>query len=170
MKAKTNNVLDAYLTSNSTTRYQVAQTGQMSASNLARIVKSPAGLKNMTVRVIEAIAYTIDKEPGTVLNEMLKLEREFATANLGYPIVIEELAELYVVTIPDLDITFKVTHDISPEQDMNSIVYTAQNFIRSIVGDALMERKPVPVPTPTEEVKEQNPRMTVRTIPYSEGA
>ena len=158
-KEENDNVLDAYLANNGTTRYQVAKTGHMSASNLARIVKSPAGLKNMTVRVIEAIAETIKKEPGTVLNELLALEASWLAPSFDYPAVVDIDGATVKLYLPDLDKHFEALN-------LNGVLKEAYDFVKSYV----QSEKIWEAPSKVEDIVAQYPNSLIKTVTYSEEA
>ncbi len=71
-----NNIFDAYLKANNTTRYQVAKQSGLRASTLQRVANSPQGIKGMTIRVVSAVALTINKPSGTVVEELIALQKE----------------------------------------------------------------------------------------------
>lgn len=70
------NIFDAYLKANNTTRYQVAKQSGLRASTLQRVAESPKGIKNMTIRTISAVALTVNKPSGTVVEELIALQKE----------------------------------------------------------------------------------------------
>lgn len=70
------NIFDTYLAQNGTTRYKVAQASGITASTLQRVAESPKGIKNMTIRTISAVALTINKSSGTVVEELIALQKE----------------------------------------------------------------------------------------------
>jgi hypothetical protein len=70
------NIFDTYLAQNGTTRYQVAKQSGLRASTLQRVAESPKGIKNMTIRIISAVALTVNKPSGTVVEELIALQKE----------------------------------------------------------------------------------------------
>jgi hypothetical protein len=69
-------VLDIYLQRNSKKRYDVFKTAGISQQMLASVNKKP--VSSYSVRTIQAIAKTVEKSEGLVLEELLRLEKEDA--------------------------------------------------------------------------------------------
>lgn len=68
-------LLDQYLELNGTTRYKVAQDNGIRASMLQRAAAHNE-VDSISARVFIYVGNTIDKTPGTVLDEMLKLSQD----------------------------------------------------------------------------------------------
>lgn len=70
------NTLKKYLDKNSITRYQISKKTGIANTTLASAVKDTKPLSGQTVKVISAVAEALGKTPGTVLDELLQLEKE----------------------------------------------------------------------------------------------
>ena len=68
-------LLDRYLEQNGTTRYKVAQDNAISQSVLQRAAAHKL-VDSISARVIVYVAHTVNKTPGTVLDEMIALEEK----------------------------------------------------------------------------------------------
>lgn len=66
--------LQNYLNYKKVTRYKVSKVGHISASTLHSAVNSPSGINGLTVKVLRAIATTLNQTPGQVLDEIITLE------------------------------------------------------------------------------------------------
>ncbi|UYN56965.1 hypothetical protein OFW50_02350 [Lacticaseibacillus chiayiensis] len=67
------NLLDAYLEQQSTTRYQVAKQSGIAETTLMNAAKKSRAI-DINTKIIIAIAKTLQKEPGDVLNELIMTE------------------------------------------------------------------------------------------------
>lgn len=67
-------LLDQYLELNGTTRYKVAQDNGIRSSMLQRAA-AHTEVDSISARVFIYVGNTIDKTPGTVLDEMLRLSQ-----------------------------------------------------------------------------------------------
>lgn len=67
-------LLDQYLELSGTTRYQVAQDNGIRQSMLQRAA-AHTQVDSISARVFMYVGHTINKTPGTVLDEMLKLSQ-----------------------------------------------------------------------------------------------
>ena len=66
-------LLDTYLESNGTTRYQVAKANDVTPSKLQRAATYET-IDGITTRVVIYVATALGKTPGTVLDELIALE------------------------------------------------------------------------------------------------
>jgi len=69
-------LLDIYLQKNGKKRYDVFKDTGISQQTLSSVNKK--SVSSYSVKTIQAIAKTVDKTEGEVLNELLKLENEYA--------------------------------------------------------------------------------------------
>lgn len=67
------NPLQKYLDENNVTRYQIYKHTGVAQTTLANAVKPDKPLSGQTVKVIKAVADTIGKTPGQVLDELLNM-------------------------------------------------------------------------------------------------
>lgn len=67
------NLLDAYLEQQNTTRYQVAKQSGIAETTLMNAAKKSRAI-DINTKIIIAIAKTLQKEPGDVLNELIMTE------------------------------------------------------------------------------------------------
>ncbi|WP_225433873.1 hypothetical protein [Lacticaseibacillus paracasei] len=67
------NLLDAYLDQQNTTRYQVAKQSGIAETTLMNAAKKSRAI-DINTKIIIAIAKTLQKEPGDVLNELIMTE------------------------------------------------------------------------------------------------
>lgn len=67
------NLLDAYLEQQGTTRYQVAKQSGIAETTLMNAAKKSRAI-DINTKIIIAIAKTLQKEPGDVLNELIMTE------------------------------------------------------------------------------------------------
>lgn len=68
--------LQNYLDQKKVTRYKISKVGHISTSTLQSAVNSPNGINGLTVKVLCAIAMTLNKTPGQVLDEIIALENK----------------------------------------------------------------------------------------------
>lgn len=68
------NVIQEYLDSQNITRYEVSKKSGIAATTLQSAVDRENATDGLTGKVIKAIAKALDKTPGTVLDEILKIE------------------------------------------------------------------------------------------------
>lgn len=68
-----NNLLDAYLEQQGITRYQVAKQSGIAETTLMNAAKKSRAI-DINTKIIIAIAKTLQKEPGDVLNELIMTE------------------------------------------------------------------------------------------------
>lgn len=73
------NYFDIYLRTQGTNRNQVAETTGMTASSLQRAANAKGGTDRISTLAIKAIAKTINKTPGQVLDELILSESAIAT-------------------------------------------------------------------------------------------
>lgn len=73
-------IVDEYLQANNTTRYQVAKATGFAASTLAKANRDAANATNISTKVIGAIAMTVGKTPGQVLNELIMADAKAGRA------------------------------------------------------------------------------------------
>ncbi|MXI84712.1 hypothetical protein GRZ59_13450 [Lactobacillus paracasei] len=66
-------MLDAYLDQQNTTRYQVAKQSGIAETTLMNAAKKSRAI-DINTKIIIAIAKTLQKEPGDVLNELIMTE------------------------------------------------------------------------------------------------
>ncbi|MBT8939589.1 hypothetical protein BTI77_03265 [Lactobacillus delbrueckii subsp. bulgaricus] len=65
-----------YLDQNGVTRYQVAKQTGIANTTLANAVKETKPLSGQTVKVISAVAQTLGKTPGQVLDNLIELDED----------------------------------------------------------------------------------------------
>ena len=70
------NALQEYLDQNDVTRYQVAKQTGIANTTLANAVKETKPLSGHTVKVISAVAQTLGKTPGQVLDNLIELDED----------------------------------------------------------------------------------------------
>lgn len=68
-----NNLLDAYLEQQNTTRYQVSKQSGIAETTLMNAAKKSRAI-DINTKIIIAVAKTLQKEPGDVLNELIMTE------------------------------------------------------------------------------------------------
>lgn len=68
------NPLQKYLDANQVTRYQINKATGLAQTTLANAVKPEKPLAGQTVKVIKAVADTLGKTPGQVLDDLLALD------------------------------------------------------------------------------------------------
>lgn len=68
------NPLQKYLDANQVTRYQIYKATGLAQTTLANAVKPEKSLAGLTVKVIKAVADTLGKTPGQVLDDLLALD------------------------------------------------------------------------------------------------
>lgn len=69
------NVLQKYLDQNKVTKYQISKASGVSQMTLSHATATTKQLSNQTVKVISAVAKALDKTPGQVLDDLIKLEK-----------------------------------------------------------------------------------------------
>ena len=69
------NVLQKYLDQNKVTKYQISKASGISQMTLSHAAADTKQLSNQTVKVISAVAKALDKTPGQVLDDLIKLEK-----------------------------------------------------------------------------------------------
>lgn len=69
------NVLQKYLDQNKVTKYQISKASGVSQMTLSHATAATKQLSNQTVKVINAVAKALDKTPGQVLDDLIKLEK-----------------------------------------------------------------------------------------------
>lgn len=69
-----NNVLQKYLDKNNVTRYQIHKATGIAQMTLQSAVAPTKPLSGQTVKVISAVAKTLNKTPGQVLDDLINLE------------------------------------------------------------------------------------------------
>lgn len=67
------NILQKYLDQNGVTRYQIHKATGIAQTTLQSAVAPTKSLSGQTVKVISAVAKTLDKTPGQVLDELISL-------------------------------------------------------------------------------------------------
>lgn len=68
------NVIQSYLDKNNITRYQVYKASGLSQMTLKHATESKKGIDGVSGKVLKAIAVTLGKTPGQVLDELIALE------------------------------------------------------------------------------------------------
>lgn len=68
------NSLQKYLDDNNLTRYQIYKKTGLSQMTLSHAVSDKKDINGQSVKIIKAVADTLGKTPGEVLDELLKLE------------------------------------------------------------------------------------------------
>ncbi len=69
------NVLKKYIDQNNITKYQISKLSGISQMTLSHAAADTKQLSNQTVKVISAVAKALDKTPGQVLDDLIKLEK-----------------------------------------------------------------------------------------------
>ena len=69
------NILQQYLDQHNVTRYQVYKATGIAQTTLYNAVAPTKPLSGQTVKVISAVAKTLGKTPGEVLDELIELEK-----------------------------------------------------------------------------------------------
>lgn len=69
------NVIQQYLDQNNITRYRVSKISGVGHTTIKAAAESKNGINGLTGKVIKAIAVALDKTPGTVLDELITLEK-----------------------------------------------------------------------------------------------
>ena len=69
------NILDDYLAKNGTTRYKVSKVGGVANSTLVHANERARDASGISTKLIIAIAKTIDKTPGQVLDELIRMRK-----------------------------------------------------------------------------------------------
>ncbi|MCT1215820.1 XRE family transcriptional regulator [Latilactobacillus curvatus] len=89
------NVIQQYLDQNNVTRYKVSKLSGLGQTTLKAAVDSKNGIDGLTGKVIKAIAVALDKTPGTVLDELVQLEKNKTEVNPRYWTKIQYRGFLY---------------------------------------------------------------------------
>ena len=70
------NVLQKYLDKNNLSKYKIAKASGISQMTLSHATEDGKKLDGQTVKVIKAVAYTLGKTPGQVLDDLIALSEE----------------------------------------------------------------------------------------------
>lgn len=70
------NILEKYLNQNKVTRYQVSKMSGVYQSTLQKAVNSKSGSNGLSGKILKAVALTLNKTPGQVLDEIITLENQ----------------------------------------------------------------------------------------------
>ena len=70
------NILEKYLNQNKVTRYQVSKMSDVYQSTLQKAVNSKSGSNGLSGKILKAVALTLNKTPGQVLDEIITLENQ----------------------------------------------------------------------------------------------
>lgn len=68
-------LLNDYLSSKGTTRYKVTQKSGIAASTLSRADAKARDASQISTKIILAVAATVDRTPGDVLNELVAMSK-----------------------------------------------------------------------------------------------
>ncbi|GAF40174.1 hypothetical protein FC83_GL001320 [Agrilactobacillus composti DSM 18527 = JCM 14202] len=68
------NAYQAYLDKNNLTRYAIAKASGLANSTLQRAAQAKA-IDTISIKILKATALALNKKPGTVLEEILELEK-----------------------------------------------------------------------------------------------
>lgn len=68
------NVLQKYLDENNISKYKIAQLTGISSMTLSHATEKTKPLSGQTVKVLSAVAKSLNKTPGTVLDELVEIQ------------------------------------------------------------------------------------------------
>lgn len=70
------NVIQKYLDKNDITRYQIHKKSGIATTTLQHAVDRENAIDGLTGKVIKSIALALNKTPGTVLDELIEMEKK----------------------------------------------------------------------------------------------
>lgn len=73
---KEKNVLQKYLDQNNISKYKIFKTTGIPQTTLSHATADNKKLSGQTVKVISAVAATLHKTPGKVLDELIEIEKD----------------------------------------------------------------------------------------------